>query len=272
MSWRDSISQSLGPASVADIQRYVTTSALAPVSPLDTFYRASQDLLKVGTPPFLTANPEMGALLLVGIVSITENFFRDIFSRIIQLCPVARAASADQPVRLGSVVWHGGVDAERGAFEHLSFASADSLISTPKKFLDYSLRRTTVVDEFDKVCELRHGIVHSSSVLAGKNAIRLQLTAAASPLRIVVGFGELQEAAAICTALVVSINRELFIEMARRWAKEWPHTPGWQSSQRHHRFKAVWRTFHSSVDELNGTIPAPMSLIQCRNKASKDPF
>jgi hypothetical protein len=88
-------------------------------------------------------------------VSTTENYFRDLFTRVIRLCPVAKAASADQTVKLGSVVWHGGQDAERGAFEHISFAGAENLITTSKKFLGYSLKRTQLVEEFDKVCELR---------------------------------------------------------------------------------------------------------------------
>jgi hypothetical protein len=272
MSWRDSISQSVGPAAIADIQQYVTAAIGHADSPIDTFYKASRELLTVGTPTFLTANRTMGALFLVGIVSITENYFRDIFSRIIRLCPIARAVSADQNVKLGSVVWHGGEDAERGAFEHISFASGENLIGTGKKFLDYRIRRTSVVQEFDKVCELRHGIVHSSSVLAGKNATRLHLAAASAPLRILVGFAQLQECAAICNSLVVSVNQELFVELARRWSKEWPKNPSWDPRQRHAAFRSIWEAFYSGVDAANGTIPHALTLVRCRNKVATDPF
>lgn len=272
MSWRDSVSQTAPAATIADVQQYIALGAVAPESPLDAFYRASQDIVKVATPAFLTANPAMGPLLLVGLVSVTENYFRDLFTKLIRLCPVARAKCADQSIQLGSVIWHGGLDAERGAFEHISFADAKRVVSTTEKFLDYKLKASSILAEFDKVCELRHGIVHSSAVLAGKNAIRLQIASAAGTLRIVVPFAQLQEAASVCTSLVVSINRELFVEMARRWAKEWPKRPSWDPAMSHSLFKSVWTIFHSAIDEANATIPSPMTLMRCKHRVSADPF
>ena len=272
MTWHDSISQNVGPASIADIRRYVVPSGAAAESPIDMFYRASRDLLLVGTPTFLSAHPSMGPLLMVGLVSTTENYFRDILTRVIRLCPISRAASADQAVKLGSVVWHGGVDAERGAFEHLSFAGGDNIISTAKKFTGYNIRRTTVVDEFDRVCDLRHGIVHSSAILPGKNAIRLNLPATSTAQRIVVSFAELQEVADVCTSLVVSVNQELFVELCRRWNREWPLKASWLPSRSHAMFKSVWQTFHSEIDKTNGTIPSPMSLMRCKNSVSNHAF
>jgi hypothetical protein len=272
MNWRDSASQSLGPSEIADIGLYVNATTRDESAPLDVFYAASQEILKVGTPAFLQQHPAMGPLLLVGIVSTTENYFRDLYSRIIQLCPRARSASADQALKLGSVLWHGSSDVERGAFEHISFASADNILSTTKKFIDYTFKLTKPIEEFDKVCELRHGIVHSNGMLAGKNAIKLQVPSRGSPLRIVVGFAELQEAAAICTGLVVSVNRDLFVELARRWANEWPRATGWNGDKSRATFKRLWGTFHSAIDLTKGSVPSPISMVKCRHLVTKDPF
>jgi hypothetical protein len=266
MTWHTSISQSVGPSTIASIEDYVSQAPGSQESPIDLFYRASQDILRVGDPAFLAAHPGMGPLLLVGLVSTTENYFRDLFTRVIRLCPVAKAASADQTVNLGSVIWHGGQDAERGAFEHISFAGAENLTKTSKKFLAYNLRRTQLVDEYDRVCELRHGIVHSSGVLAGKNAIKLQLQPATVPLRIVMGFGQLQECAAICNSLVISVNQEIFFEMARRWSKDWPNNSSWQPTKRNSLFKDIWEIFHSRIDALNNAIASPLSMVRCRNQ------
>jgi hypothetical protein len=269
MSWKVSISQNPSSARLADVSKYVVAASGPLESPLDTFYRASQELLKVGTPGFLLEHPGMGPLLLVGLVSVTENFFRDLFAGIIRMCPLARAAAADQNVKLGSVVWHGASAVERGAFEHTSFANSSTIISTCKQYLKYDLPKWPILGEFEKVCELRHGIVHSSAMLAGKNATKLVIPASVDPLRIAVGFAELQECAAICTSLVVSVNSELFAEIAKRWAKEWPRQPFWQPTQRHESFKRVWELFFSRRDQANGTIPTPLSLVKCRNEVLK---
>jgi hypothetical protein len=270
VTWRTSVSQSAAAARLTDVNQYVQPAAGGYQAPIDVFYAAAQEIFRVGTPSFLKANDGMGALLLVGLVSTTENYFRDAFARIVRLCPVSRAAAADENIRLGSVIWHGGEEPERGAFEHMSFARAKNIIDTAKKFLDLQLTRTPILEEFDKVCELRHGIVHSSGMLAGKNAIKLQVASSKTPLRIQIGYPELQECGAVCTSLVISLNGLLFTSLAKRWATEWPKLPSWKASERHRLFKEIWVTFHSQRDATNGAIPNPLSLVRCRNAVAAE--
>jgi hypothetical protein len=270
MSWRNSVNQTFGIARITDINTFVRAEAFTEETPIDIFYQASKDILLVGTPAFLSAHPSMGPLLLVGLVSATENYFRDIFSRLIQICPIAKATSADQSIKLGSVVWHGGRDVERGAFEHISFADVDTVIRASRNFLKYELQKTDTLLEFGKVCELRHGIVHSGAVLAGKNALNLQLPATTGTLRIEVGFAQLQECGAICTSLVASVNTELFSEMAKRWAVNWPRLPSWNIHQKHDLFKAIWNIFFSKQDAHSAAIPLSLSLTKCKNRVSSE--
>lgn len=272
MTWVDSVSQALGPASLTNVAGYAAPAASPPRAPLDRFYIASQDILRIGTPSALSQHAALGPLLLVGLCSITENYFRDVFALILRICPIAQATASDQSVKLGSVVWYAGGDMERGAFEHMSFAGAENLLKTAKVFLDFQLRKTSVYDEFDKVCELRHSIVHASSVLGGRNAVSLQLAPTPTPLQVVVGFSELQQCAAICTALAVSVNRDLFFEMARRWARVWPLMPSWQASRAHSAFRAIWDGFHSRIDAANLTIPDPMTIVRCKNQVLRHKF
>lgn len=266
MSWRTSVNQSVAAARLSDVNSFVSEATGATLSPIDQFYQTSRDILRVGTPDLLRAHPSMGPLLLVGLVSTTENYFRDIFTRIIQVCPLAKAAAADQPIKLGSVVWHGGGDAERGAFEHISFADAENISKTCSKYIKYNLKPNAILEEFDKVCEFRHGIVHSSSVIAGKNAIALQIAARSARLKIEVEFPQLQECGDVCTTLVASVNTELFQEMARRWAVVWPKLPSWNSNDEHRLFKFIWNAFYSAQDAANGTIPHNLTLRKCKNR------
>ena len=270
MSWRDSVNQNLGIARINDISTFVRAEAYTEEAPIDIFYQASRAIVLVGTPTFLSEHPSMGPLLLVGLVSATENYFRDIFSRLIQICPIAKATSADQSIKLGSVIWHGGRDVERGAFEHMSFADVDTLIKASKNFLKYELRRTDTLLEFGKVCELRHGIVHSGAVLAGRNALNLQLPSSIGALRIDVGFAQLQECGAVCTSLITAVNTELFGEMAKRWAVIWPKLPSWNIHQKHALFKGIWNIFSSQQDAQNAAVPVSLSLMKCKNRVSSE--
>jgi hypothetical protein len=269
MTWRTSANQLIGAAAVADIDGYLHDAA-GPSAPIDTFYADLQHLLSLGTPDLLARNESLGPLLLVGMVSRTENYFRDLFGRIIRICPIASAASADHVVKLGSVIWHGGVSAERGAFEHISFSGGDVIQSTAKKVLKYDLKASVPLREFDKVCELRHGIVHASGMMAGINAVKLQVRRRQHPVRIQLGYSQVQECALICTALVTTLNSELFVEFCRRWAVDWRRLPAWDPLSANKLFRELWFTFISTIDSARGSIPTPMGMVKCRNRIVKE--
>jgi hypothetical protein len=266
MTWRNSVNQSSGVARIGDVNDYVRVEKVLIESPIDIFYRTTQDILKVGTPALLSAHSTLGPLLLVGLVSATENYFRDVFARIIRVCPIARAAASDQDIKLGSVIWHGDGDVERGAFDHISFADAENILKYGRRFTGHTIKQPSTLEEFDRICEIRHGIVHAGAVMGGKNAIRLRLPANQGPLRIKVDFPQLQESGSVCTTLVAAVNTEFFSEIAQRWAVKWPKLPGWNVAQRHALFREVWNVFYSARDAANRSIPEPLSPVKCRNR------
>jgi len=273
-NWRESVNQSVGTVRIGDINSYAVPTSSPVRAPIDIFYAATQDILKVANPKFLSDHPAMGPLLLVGLVSATENYFRDLFARIIQICPISQKSCAEKSINLGSVVWHRGIDFERGAFEHLSLASKESVVKTCRGFLDYEPVKTGAVaamlDEFDEVCELRHGIVHSGSMMAGKNALKLQI-GITGVIKIEVDFNRLQECGAICTTLVASFNTELFEVMAKRWAVDWRRRGSWWNPAKEHSlFKTVWQTFYSVTDSNNRTITNELSMRKCKNRIIKE--
>jgi len=267
MSWQQSVNQAVGVSRLGDIKDFVRHGPSIG-SPIDTFYSASREILMVGTPAFLRAHPPMGPLLLVGLVSATENYFRDIFARIIQVCPVAKEYSAKQTINFGSVIWHGSRDMERGAFEHISFANSDTIIKSANNFLGFQIKATGALDEFAKVCELRHGIVHAGAVVSGKNAVRLHIASSGRTLHINIDFAQLQECGDVCNTLVASVNTELFVELARRWAQSWPKLASWDPTRKHQLFKRIWQAFYSSIDNANHSIPDNLSMLKCKNRVA----
>lgn len=271
--WAQSVNQAVGTTKINDINIYVTCCDFKYESPIDLFYNRTFEILKAGTPEFIAANKSIASLFLVGLVSATENYFRDILSSIIRICPLAQRKASDQNINLGSVVWHGIGKVERGAFEHLSFADMQTIKNTSNKFIDFDIKANSPIEpilkEFDKVCELRHGIVHSSSILPGKNAVKLQISGDAGPRAINIEYSQLQECALICNALIATYNIELFQEMCRRWAVVWPKENTYISARRNESFNKIWKIFYSEIDNDRKNIPKPISMVRCRNAILK---
>lgn len=269
--WHTCVCQDASAARIADVLSYATPENAGPISPIDRFYKLSRDILKAAHPDLLKAHPTVGPLFLVGLISATENYFRDVLARVIRICPIAQTESSDEMIRLGSVVWHGGIEVERGAFEHIAFTAAKNISTTCQKFLGYQLKSKggamVMLDEFEKVCELRHAIVHSGTLMTGKNALRLDIAKQATPLRVQVDYAKLQECGAICTSLAVAVNIELFQELAKRWATSWRDKPSWDPAHADARFKEIWDIFYSETDASEGQISHPMSMDDCKTKA-----
>ncbi|WGZ73231.1 hypothetical protein [Piscirickettsia salmonis] len=80
------------------------------------------------------------------------------------------------------------------------------------------------------------------------------------------GFAELQDAAAVCTSLVCTLNIELFEDISMRWLDKWEKTLEYKNSDKNKLFKKVWTLFYSNFDSNNGSITSPCSMVKVRNK------
>lgn len=276
-NWSNAVNQNIGNEKIRDINEYIeniSTNTLEK-SAIDRFYKSTTSILSIAREPnYLEENVVMGPLLFIGIISCTENYLREILSEIIHICPICRAESAKQSISLGSVLWHSNNNIERGTFENISFADGDSIQKTCKKFLGYNLDKTglaySALEEFDKLCELRHAIVHSNNVIAGKNAIKLSIKPSGNVIKVKILYRELQECAVICTSLVSSINTELFNLMIRRWALDWPRLPLWDIREDNKKFNLIWNMFYSKIDSDRGLITNNISMIKCRNEVKRE--
>ena len=143
----------------------------------------------------------------------------------------------------------------RGALEAFSLASSANVKKTLFDFLGYQVRKSDrvfgVLDEFDKVCELRHCAVHSGAIVPGKNAVKLGIAPIAGTPTLAIGFSQVQECAAVCTSLAVSLNLDLFGAIAERWATTWRNQRSWTAKTEHEHFKELWNAFYSDYELQN---------------------
>lgn len=265
--WKKSVSASATTTSIRDISNYVQGS-YTPSSPIDGFYEGRNQLLTAITPDFANSHPSVTPLVLVGLISLVENYFREILAGIIIQCPKAKEKSASKPLNLATA-WIGYGELEKGAFENTSFSDADTIRKNLAGLIGYTISNTsqvsTPLDEFNKLCELRHAIVHSAGLLAGKNAVQLQLPSSKNSVKISVGFSELQEAAEICTSLVCAVNLELYIHISKRWLNEWPKMPAYKNKDFNVLFRDIWTLFFSNFDANNNLISDVLSPVKARN-------
>jgi hypothetical protein len=272
--WRLSTCRPAAAVRISRIAAYVSGPPRQPAAPIDAFYATRTTLLQAAQPNLITAQPVVAPLLLVGFVSATENYFRDVLAGIVSLCPVAQTCASQERISLGTVLWHGGKLAGRGAFELISFTSAENVKSTTKKYAALDVKRNGPLDaalvEYEKICELRHGIVHSGGVIAGKNALKLELSQATPETTIGLGFAELQECAEICSTVVAAANAELFSEMVTRWATKWRHHSSWDESTAAARFSALWDLFHSVGDAVSGQVGVSLTKRRCFNLVRRE--
>ncbi|WP_336768668.1 hypothetical protein [Pantoea endophytica] len=223
-------------------------------SPIDFYIKNSRDIINYGTSQRLNELNQLGGLLLLGLISSAEGYFRSILSSTLNICPLCKNIAAEKQINLGGVLWHGKDEFRRSAFEHMSFTSSKELMTASKGYLGFEMKGSVfngILKDFDAVCHLRHGLIHNAGILPGRNAVQIDIQSYSKPVEIRVDFAFLQNAAATIESLVVTFNRALFTEMCGRWASSWRARTDWNSSNERKKFMQIWNLFSCKLELQN---------------------
>ena len=270
INWKECVNKSAGNERVEDIQSYLTIDMPVYKAPIDEFYVEVKKIVMYSSNiQMLEENEFLGSLLYVGIISKTENYIREILTECIKICPICKRETANRSVSFGSMMWQRSGEFEKGIFENISFSDSSAIKKELKNCLKVDINKnellSELLDEFDKLCQMRHAIVHSSRVLAGKNAIQLNIPPSVDKLSIRVGYAQLQECASICTACVMTFNLKLFEVMGHRWAIDWRRlTDFWDEEKEDEYFSKIWDIFSSVIDRNEADL-AEMTKAECIN-------
>lgn len=275
MTWRNCISQSSGAVGIVDIDAYVLKVKANNDSAIDKYYAATEAILLQAPPSFFQTFPsQISALLYIGLISATENYIRDVLGFVLSVCPIARKKAAVQKVQLGSFLWGGAELHRRTAFDFISFSSSENIGDALAKFAGFQARTNstlrTMLDEYDNLCEIRHGIVHSGHVLSGKNALNLGVAHTDQVMLVNPTYATFQEWGSICTTLVQSVNNELFEALVKRWAVDWRKLATWQKPLARKRLHELYNGFLSRRDQGRGAIGNSMSFETLHRRVKKE--
>lgn len=264
MTWKNSVNMPNIGLTVQNAELFVEEICISKKSAVDNFYSTTSEINTKCTPDFVSTNgTTISGLMLVGLISATENYFRDILGSILSICPISQNKSAEQKIQLGSLLWTEGSALNKTAFEFMAFSNSKNVTETFNNFISHTIAQhgawKSWLSEYDKLCELRHAVVHSDHIIAGKNAIKLALQKNKNPLRIKVDYANLQNASLVCTSMIQAANNELFEMVIKRWAESWRQHGASPTLTSDKMLLTIRNIFLSKRDRGNSTIPNKQS-------------
>lgn len=242
-------------------------------APIDFYFHRSREILNHGTQDRLQDFHMLGGLLLLGLISSAEGYFRSVLSTTLDICPISKNTAAEKQINLGGVLWHGKDDFRRSAFEHMSFTSGKEITSAAKGYLGFDMKGSafnSILKDYDSVCHLRHGLIHNAGILPGRNAVQIDIKSYSKPVEICVDFAFLQDAAASIDSLVVTFNRTLFYELCGRWAGPWRNRSDWNPQKEKQSFKTIWNAFVCRHELKNRPEKTKITPTNCMLKIKSD--
>lgn len=226
---------------------FAADSEVSSQSPIDAFIDAVLRINDVCTDPRQISN-ELAQLMVLGYVSAVESFIRSLIRQIINVDVASEAASHRQQVSFAAATYHEGRLLPEALLEHISFIETGHIAKSLSKFLGFDHGRVqkalgTFGPEFDKVCQLRHCIVHRFGRLGSQNALALGFESHSQFLErtVSLGYDDVQKIADVCDNTARAINNYCYEEVLwRSYRGGWVE---WSGDLRKDR--ATYRRYYS---------------------------
>lgn len=191
-------------------------------SPIQEYFDTANSLTeKIAKSPH-SEDAEILGLMLLGIVSAAEFYFRSALGTALEICPISQrhAESITVPIAASKFYMGSGYSQALGSFEHESLADAKKIRNEIKRFTGFDLTNDTsaneAVDQFEVLCELRHCLVHARG-FAGLKACRALQSSERRLQKLLVGKAEAFELIKLAHNAVRAVNRFLLESILNRW-------------------------------------------------------
>lgn len=227
-------------------------------SPIDQYLKKTTKLNTFITPS--NFDETLANLVLLGHVSAVESYFRALIRRIILIDPVAKEKVNECNVTYAAAIHHMPDMLPEALLEKVSFSSPKNLMESLRKFVglegDVPMDIKIIHKEFEKVCQLRHCIVHRFSMLGSSNAIDLGLDLHSKLIEkpIKLDYAKLQTLQQILDITVKAHNNFLFRYLIEKASdrKEWK----WDYRIDRLKFNLLYDVFSSQLP------PATLSVFK----------
>jgi hypothetical protein len=190
-------------------------------SPIDEFLVRLQAINKLSPQPN-AFDAYQGQLVLLGVIAAVESYFRTLFRRLITFDPVCQEVVENRDISFSAAIHLKKEMLPEAMLERISFISVFNIKAAIKDLLgvsgNVSSELTLAMDDYVRVCQLRHCAVHRFGKLGVSNAISLGMEKHKSLLEkpLLLDYTSLQNIIAIATCLVKTLNDFLFNEFLSR--------------------------------------------------------
>lgn len=188
-------------------------------SAYDLFYAQLMETIRLAGG---ATNPTMVRLCLLGVTSITEEYFRASLSGITRVCPKCSIKAGKENISVAASLYYPKEGVGYALMEHVGFSDADTIKKQTKRLCELEIPESSslaeALREFDKVCHLRHAIIHSNGRLSAQNASKIGLSNGMTSA-IALTLASFQDIAEICLNTVRAYNRFLWDKTIDRWVK-----------------------------------------------------
>lgn len=206
-------------------------------------------------------SPVLANLVLLGHISAVESYFRAIFRRLVLIDKATQKSCYEKLLSYGAVLFHDKTSLPDALLELISFSSKRNIEEILKEYFGIKgslpASVTTCLEEFGKVCQMRHSIVHKFGIL-GVNNIKQDLSSHSPYVNkpIKNSFTSIQDISLICTNIVHEINQLIWqTSMMRliadfkqnKWEKKASHSWKWQWKNDKALFKKYFDIFFSDL-------------------------
>jgi hypothetical protein len=209
-----------------------------------------QSIILLGGEEELRANEALGRVLLLGIVSATEHYFRAVLAGLVHTCPLVRKQAASLTLSFGALDYYSKSDLGFALLEHVSLATAGEIQRQTQKLLGIDVNKDSSTSaallEYEKLCQFRHAAVHARGELGHENLHQLGVQATAGRLALRVEFASFHSSAAICQNVVRSYNRLIYRKTVERWMAERVLEGSWAEDR--DKLSSLFKLFYSIQD------------------------
>lgn len=196
-----------------------------------------------------------GLILSSSAVAAAEDYFRSILTEVVGLCALCEARVQPLETRM-EFVFSGSVpDAVRGMLDHESFSSKANIVAWSKKIVGTNLKNErsleVALQEFERVCHIRHAAIHAGGYVSTRNAEVLGVPAGSW-----ISFGSpdaIHEIIGVIAATIRSYNQVLFEAILADWLRHGVLEGDWRADR--NTFTALWRAFRSEGDIVSSRVP-----------------
>lgn len=210
----------------------------------DYFDNANGLVLKIIQAPYGNDSEILG-LLVLGIVSSAEFYFRAIISELVRTCPICESISEaiNIPVGSNSFYLKSGYSSAMSAFEHESLADSKKITGEIKRFVGFQCQENSSVkkalDDFELLCEIRHCFVHARGFAGLKAARALKGPRTLQVVRITQA--QALDFIKLAHNAVRAVNHYLCNEVLNRWIEKDELKGTWVQDKK--LFTRYWKLF-----------------------------